>query len=91
MEIFMAISLGSIYLLSILVTGWVAKKLGKSYWAWVCLSIPLPIIALSILICLPEEKVQRTVTIRKKRYFNHFITERNPIEIKRVQKEFNEI
>lgn len=39
-----------------LATGWVAKKTANSLGAWFWLSIPLPVIALCILLCLPEKR-----------------------------------
>jgi hypothetical protein len=68
-----------IFLLSLLVlvffafavlSGWVASEIGKSFRFWFWLSIPLPVIALCILLCLPEKKGKLTI-IDSGELFNH--------------------
>lgn len=68
-----------IFLISLLVfinfafavlSGWVASETGKSFRFWFWLSIPLPVIALCILLCLPEKKGKLTI-IDSGELFNH--------------------
>lgn len=68
-----------IFLISLLVminfafavlSGWVASKIGKSFRFWFWLSIPLPVIALCILLCLPEKQGKLTI-IDSGEWFNH--------------------
>lgn len=68
-----------IFLISLLVfinfsfavlSGWVASEIGKSFRFWFWLSIPLPVIALCILLCLPEKQGKLTI-IDSGKLFNH--------------------
>ena len=69
-------------LLSAAGTGWLAKKIGKSYRFWFGLSIPMPVVAICILICLPEETVKLKVEKNEKETGKIFITEDSkPINI----------
>lgn len=48
----------SVFLLLIpfpFMAGYIAKRLGRSYWFWFLLSIPLPWIGCFILVCLPDK------------------------------------
>lgn len=68
-----------IFLISLLVfinfafavlSGWVASEIGKSFRFWFWLSIPLPVVALCILLCLPEKQGKLTI-IDSGELFNH--------------------
>ena len=50
--------------------GWVASEIGKSFRFWFWLSVPLPVIALCILLCLPEKQGKLTI-IDSGELFNH--------------------
>ncbi|HEX7844406.1 MAG TPA: hypothetical protein VF476_01325 [Chitinophagaceae bacterium] len=45
-------------------TAWVAKETGNNPWVWLMLSILLPVVALCILLCLPEE-TKRSKAIKR--------------------------
>lgn len=68
-----------IFLISVLVfiifsfavlSGWVASEIGKSFRFWFWISIPFPVIALCILLCLPEKQGKLTI-IDSGKLFNH--------------------
>lgn len=59
-----------IYFAFAVLSGWVASEIGKSLRFWFWLSIPLPVIALCILLCLPEKQGKLTI-IDSGDLFNH--------------------
>jgi hypothetical protein len=71
MEISLLILLIAFNLLFAGLTGWVAIKTGQSFWHWFFLSMPLPVIALCVLLCLPENKRERTVVEPRQHHFTN--------------------
>jgi hypothetical protein len=73
--------------LSILIataTGWVAGKIGRSFRLWFFLSILMPMIALCVLICLPERKIRfysnkKDKYIINKQLFNQLLNDEDAI------------
>ncbi|OQP48971.1 hypothetical protein A4H97_29235 [Niastella yeongjuensis] len=41
------------------VTGLMAKSLGRKFWLWFWLGLPLPFVACVILLCLPVRRIER--------------------------------
>jgi hypothetical protein len=54
--------------------GWVANRIRKNFHFWFWLSVPLPVIALCILLCLPE-KQGKLIVIEKGDKFSHLFNE----------------
>ena len=54
METFYIISVVSLSVLSAVTASWLAKLFGKNPRFWFWISIPLPVLALCVLLCLPE-------------------------------------
>ena len=69
--IFLGALLASLILTVALVSGWVALKTGMNFSVWFCISIPLPVVALCILLCLPEEESGLKASARRE-YSNHY-------------------
>jgi hypothetical protein len=57
-------------------TGWVAVKTSKSFWYWFFLSMLLPVVALCILLCLPESKREKVIAESRQHYLKESV---NPI------------
>jgi len=58
MGVLYIISLVSLAVLSAVTARWLAKLFGKNPRFWFWISIPLPVFALCILLCLPELTVE---------------------------------
>jgi hypothetical protein len=54
MELFIILLLISFNLALATVSGWVANKIGRSFGKWFFISLLFPVIALCVLICLPD-------------------------------------
>jgi len=63
-----------------LLSGWLAKRIGKDYRLWFWMSLLLPVVALCILLCLPEEKGQKIVIVNADEYC-HWFREENSTTI----------
>jgi len=64
MEFLIAIALVFLSLFFPLLTGFMAKSMGRKFWPWFLLGIPLPFIANIILLCMPIKKQQHHDTIK---------------------------
>jgi len=72
MELFIILLLVFFNLALATVSGWVAVKIGRSFGFWFFLSLVTPVIALCVLICLPDlpkpiEPVIEEVPVHKTR------------------------
>ena len=55
MEFILALPLIILFFFPLL-TGSMARSMGRKFWPWFLLGIPLPFVANIILLCLPEKK-----------------------------------
>jgi hypothetical protein len=46
------------------VTGLMAKSLGRKFWFWFFMGVPLPFVACIILLCLPTRKTDNVTELR---------------------------
>lgn len=56
MEVVIALPLLVLPFFFPLLTGFMAKSLGRKFWPWFFLGIPLPFVASIILLCLPVKR-----------------------------------
>jgi len=56
-----------------LITGLMAKNLGRKFWPWFFIGIPLPLIANIILLCLPDKtkKIIELNVVENDELFDH--------------------
>jgi len=69
-----------IVLVIALLSGWVAKKIGRGHLFWFWISVALPVVGLCILICLPE-KQGRLIVIETGDQFSHLFSEQDSTTI----------
>lgn len=73
------ISLVCLAVLSAFTARWLAKLFGKNPGLWFWISIPLPVIALCILLCLPQLGVEDEEVVEKEIIYMHRIPEKEII------------
>lgn len=71
---FIILLLAFLALVFAFLSGWVARRIGKNFHFWFWLSVPLPVIALCILLCLPE-KQGKLIIIESGDQFSHLFKE----------------
>jgi hypothetical protein len=59
MEVIAGLVIVSIPFIFPLITGLMAKSLGRKFWLWFWLGLPLPFIACVILLCLPVRRIEK--------------------------------
>jgi len=80
MSTFIIAGIGFFILFFAFISGWLAKRIGRDYRFWFWMSLVLPVIALCILLCLPEEKGQQVV-IENTDQYSHWFNEQNSTTI----------
>jgi len=58
MEVLIALPIVALPFFFPVVTGLMAKSLGRKFWFWFLLGFPLPFVACVILLCLPVRHVE---------------------------------
>jgi len=58
MEVLAALAIVSVPLFFPVITGLMAKSLGRKFWFWFFLGFPLPFVACVILLCLPVRRAE---------------------------------
>lgn len=74
MSTFIIILLAFLTLVFAFLSGWVATRTGKNFHCWFWLSVILPVIALCILLCLPE-KQGKIIVVEKGETFSYLFNE----------------
>jgi hypothetical protein len=74
MSTFIILLLAFISTVFAFLSGWVATRIGKNFHFWFWLSVLLPVIALCILLCMPE-KQGKLIVIEKADQFSHLFNE----------------
>ena len=69
-----------------LITGVMAKSMGRKFWPWFFLGIPLPFVANVILLCLPVKKVVSVEPVANEEIFDILFIDRSK-KIKRINHE----
>lgn len=59
MEVIAGLVIVSIPFIFPLITGLMAKSLGRKFWLWFWLGLPLPFVACVILLCLPIRRLDK--------------------------------
>ena len=83
MEVLLAIPVIMIPFLWPVLTGLMAKSFGRKFWLWFFIGIPLPFIAMVILVCLPDRrnsgmqaKLVDPKPVSNEEIFNHLTDEK---------------
>ena len=70
MEFLFAIPLLLLPFIMPVITGCMAKSFGRRFWPWFFLGIPLPFVAIVILLCLPQKKKKVIVPVANDEIFD---------------------